>query len=242
MRDKLIIVGGIALVFLVVMFVVVGHKDRATDSFALLSSGGEGSTIAVQVVGGESVQQAASAGSLAGTSVRSHFPAISQRDKSQYASEQEWQTWAASACSAAALSSVLNGYGKQVRITDVLSFMQQQDAIKAGAGLYRYDVIGTLAARYNLRAVYSEDKNLDAHFDQVLGYLKQGYPVILNVLDSTFFPNGHFIVATGINQDGSIAILNPDPTGDKSVNQNWPVEGLKLYFSRMERSAAILPA
>ncbi len=240
MRDKMIAVGVLALLlFGVLMVVLGGHKSESSGWFA---SGESGGAFQAQVVGGNSsgggpiATIGARAGQLA------HFPAISQRDRQQYASDAEWQTWAASACSAAAMSSVLNGYGVPVRITDVLAQMQQMDAIKAGAGLYRYEAFNSIAAKYNLKTVYSEEKDVDSHFDHIIGYLRQGYPVILNILDSNFFPNGHFIVATGINPDGTIAIINPDPTRDKSVNQNWPVEGLKLYFSRMTRSAAILPA
>ncbi|HEX2914694.1 MAG TPA: C39 family peptidase, partial [Chloroflexia bacterium] len=123
-----------------------------------------------------------------------------------------------------------------------LDYLVQQNAIKAGAGLYRYDVFTSIASKYGLKAVYSEDKNVDAHFNQVLSYLKQGEPVIMNVLDPTYFPAGHFVVATGINSDGTIAVMNPDPVGGKSVEQNWPQDALKLYFGRMARSAVFTKA
>ncbi len=169
------------------------------------------------------------------------FPAVWQRDKAQYNSEAEWQTWSPSACSAASLSSVLIGYGHPVRITDVLYQFQQEKAIKSSVGLFKYDVFNNIASQYGLKVIYSEDKDLDAHFGRVLGYLKQGYPVILNVLDPVYFPSGHFIVATGLNQDGTVAIMNPDPTGGQQVNQDWTQDSLRLYFSRMKRSAAVLP-
>jgi hypothetical protein len=169
------------------------------------------------------------------------FPAIWQRDKAQYNSDAEWKTWSPSACSAAALSSVLIGYGHPVRITDVLYQFQQEKAIKSSVGLFKYDVFNNVASQFGLKVIYSEDKDLEAHFGRVLDFLKQGYPVILNVLDPVYFPDGHFIVATGLNPDGTVAIMNPDPTGGSQVNQNWTQDSLKLYFSRMKRSAAVLP-
>ncbi|MBN9387135.1 MAG: C39 family peptidase [Chloroflexi bacterium] len=169
------------------------------------------------------------------------FPAVWQRDKTQYINDGEWQTWAPSACSAASLASVLIGYGHPVRITDVLYQFRQLGAIKSSVGLYKYDVFSTVASQYGLKVIYSEDKDLDAHFARVLDFLKQGYPVILNVRDPVYFPDGHFIVATGLNPDGTVAIMNPDPTDGKGVNQNWTQESLKLYFGRMDRSAAVLP-
>ncbi len=198
---------------------------------------------AVEVVGMTSPSDASvpSQANRATTVSKLVFPAVWQRDKTQYASEDEWKTWAASACSAAALSSVLTGYGHPVKISDVLNQFEQQNAIKSSVGLYKYNVFNTVASKYGLKVAYSEDKNLDSHFGRVLDYLKQGYPVILNVLDPTYFPGGHFIVATGLNPDNTVAIMNPDPTGGKQVNQFWTQDSLKLYFSRMTRSAAILP-
>lgn len=242
MRDKLVMVGGLALAVLVVGLLVLGSKksDREVSIWSVGTN--NNGAVQAQVIGGSNVAVIGGTQQMAAGAAKSlRFPAISQRDKSQYANEQEWRTWAGSACSAAAISAVLNGYGKSVRVTDVLAYLQSQNAIKAGAGLYRYDVFETVAAKYGLKATYSDDKNTDSHFERVLGYLKSGYPVILNVLDPNYFPAGHFIVATGVNDDGTIAILNPDPTSDKSVAQNWPAEGLKLYFSRMNRSAAIMP-
>ena len=175
------------------------------------------------------------------TSGKPVFPAIWQRDKTQYINDDEWKTWSPSACSAASLSSVLIGYGHPVRITDVLYQFRLENAIKSSVGLYKYDVFSNVASQYGLKVVYSEDKNLDAHFNSVLDFLRQGDPVILNVLDPVYFPDGHFIVATGLNPDGTVAIMNPDPTGGAQVNQNWTQDSLKLYFSRMKRSAAALP-
>lgn len=177
----------------------------------------------------------------AAASTRPVSPGVWQRDKTQYINDAEWQTWAPSACSAASLASVLISYGHPVRITDVLYQFRQLGAIKSSVGLYKYDVFNTVASQYGLKVIYSEDKDLDAHFARVLDFLKQGYPVILNVRDPVYFPDGHFVVANGINADGTVAIMNPDPTDDKGVNQNWTQDSLKLYFGRMKRSAAVLP-
>lgn len=245
MRNKLIIVGLLAVAALIILSMLSSNKSSSTTWY--LAAGSQGGMREAQVVNGYGTpiavpKQPASGNSSGAIPVSAgRFPAVWQRDRNQYASEQEWRVWAASACSAAALSSVLSGYGNSVRVTDVLAYLQQQDAIKAGAGLYRYDVFGSIANKYNLKAIYSEEKDVDAHLDKVMNYLKQGYPVILNVFDSTFFPGGHFVVATGINSDGSIVIVNPDPTSNNSVIQDWPLDGLKSYFSRMTRSAAFMP-
>lgn len=165
------------------------------------------------------------------------FPAISQRDKSQYSSEAEWREWAASACSAAAMTSVLNGFGKQVKISDVLVLMRGQNSITSSGGLYRYGVFSSIGSQYGLKVQYSEDKDVDRHFNAIMGALGKGSPVIVNIQDATFFPNGHFIVAVRANPDGTVSVINPDPALGKPVNQDWPRDTLKTYFSRSLRSA-----
>ncbi len=234
--NALIIVGFLALVILFALVVFGSHKEEVSSWVGL---GEGGSVIDAQIVGVNPAP--APPGLVAGTG-GGRFPAISQRDKSQYADEAEWRTWAASSCSAAALSSVLNGYGKSVRVTDVLAYLQEQNAIKPNMGLYRYDVFASISAKYGLKAAYSEDKDLEAHFNRILDYLKRGVPVIINVYDPAYFPGGHFIVATGLNPDGTAAIINPDPARDKTVSQNWPLDGLKRYFASRLRSAAITTA
>jgi hypothetical protein len=244
-REKLLMLGALALALFVFLNFLLAPK-KSPDIWVSQAKASQQQMAAVDFVG---VATAASEPPAAPAPLQTAsavvrklvFPAVWQRDKAQYASEDEWKTWAGSACSAAALASVLSGYGHPVKISDVLAQFVQQDAIKSTVGLYKYNVFGTVASQYGLKVAYSEDKNLEAHFEQILNYLRQGYPVILNVLDATYFPSGHFIVATGLNPDNTVAIMNPDPTGGSQVNQNWPVDGLKLYFSRMNRSAAILP-
>ncbi len=235
--SRLLVIAGVALTIFGAVWFFNRPKDDGNDWMGTIA--GEGGVINAQIIGPN--------GPLVGPSFvtsgqSGKFPAISQRDKSQYADEAEWRTWAGSACSAAALTSVLSGYGKGVRITEVLAYLRQQNAIGSNSGLYKYDVFSSIAAKYGLKAVYSEDKDLEGHFAQITKFLQQGVPVVVNVRDPNYFPNGHFVVATGFNADGTVAIVNPDPASGKSVGQNWPVDSLKLYFGRSLRSAAYLPA
>ncbi len=171
----------------------------------------------------------------------SGFPLISQRDKSQYNSEAEWKEWSPSACSAASLVAVLNGFGVPTRITDILWLMQQERAINASKGLFDYGVLSSIPSKFGLRGEYSEDKDLDRHFESILNGLRLGKPVVINVWDAVYFPGGHFVVATHLNPDNTVSIINPDPVPGSSPAQDWPLEGLKLYFSRTTRSSIISP-
>jgi hypothetical protein len=169
------------------------------------------------------------------------FSPISQRDKRQYSSEEEWKEWSPSACSPAAVASVLNGYGKKVTVSEVLGLMLDQGAISSSKGLFRYGVFSTIASKYGLRAEYSDSKDLNVHFDTVMTAVQKGYPAIMNIQDATYFPNGHFIVAIRANPNDTVSVINPDPARGSPVVQEWPRDALKTYFSRSLRSAVFFP-
>jgi hypothetical protein len=248
-NNKFLAAGFIVLAVLVVLnLLFASKKDEDTWVSTAKASNPQSRVASAEIIGAPTgaeptatPESSALPPAAVSAATKPVFPPVWQRDKAQYIDDGEWQTWAPSACSAASLASVLIGYGHPVRITDVLYQFRQLGAIKSNVGLYKYDVFSTVASRYGLKVIYSEDNDLDAHFARVLDFLKQGYPVILNVRDPVYFPDGHFIVATALNPDGTVAIMNPDPTDDKGVNQNWTQDSLKLYFSRMKRSAAVLP-
>src|SRR6266487_49501 len=65
---------------------------------------------------------------LPGTSLIGAFRALlrlSQLDPAQYNSTAEYNNWAYSACSAAALTEVINSYGHHYRVTDILKVESQ---------------------------------------------------------------------------------------------------------------------
>src|SRR5215469_11428281 len=66
---------------------------------------------------------------------------ISQFDPGQYRSAAEYQTWAYSTCSTAAMAEVMNSYGHSYRITDVLAVESSIGAISPQLGLLFEDGI-----------------------------------------------------------------------------------------------------
>ncbi len=222
---------GFGLVVVFAIFAVMGGIRKAPN-INVVDVNGLGAVINAQIVG--QVNPA--------TGVSLSFPAISQRDKLQYQNEAEWRQWSASACSASAVASVLNGFGKNVKVTDVLNLMRDEGAISSSGGLFRYGVFNSIGAKYGLKVRYSESKDLDQHFDSIMNALQKGYPVVINIQDNTYFPNGHFIVAVRSNADNTISVINPDPAPGKPVSQEWSRDSLKTYFSRSLRSAIYTPA
>jgi hypothetical protein len=222
--------GGFVLLVVFAAMMLMNGKRKAPD--IVIDTSGISSAFNAQISGSTQTN----------TGVSLTFPAVSQRDKSQYSSEAEWKEWSASACSAASVASVLNGFGKNVKVSDVLNLMRQDGAISSSAGLFRYDVFSTIGSKYGLKVDYSENKNVDDHFNNIMSALNKGYPVVTNIQDNTYFPNGHFIVAVRYNPaTDTVSVMNPDPMPGKSVAQEWSRDSLKTYFSRSLRSAIFMP-
>src|SRR3712207_3265039 len=154
MRNKLLVVLFLAVAVFVVLNLL--SSRNSSEGGIWLPGSSQGQVVSAQVVdsNGAPVTVVSSNNGGGGGAIRAasggggRFPAVWQRDKAQYSTEAEWRTWAASACSAAALTSVLNGYGNSLKVTNVLEYLQQQNAIKAGAGLFRYDVFNSIANKY----------------------------------------------------------------------------------------------
>jgi len=224
MLNKIILVCFIMLVGLVILILLSNH-DSPTNRFVTNSSGG---IYNAQMMGASSLSQ------------NTGLLGYSQRDPGQYASTDEYKTWSPSACSAAAIAAIFSNQGKTVRTTDILSIMRDRKAITASSGLFDYSIFSTVASRYNLRADLDESHDLDSHFNRILDYLGKGTPVLINVQDRSFFPNGHFIAAFRLNPDNTVTVTNSDPEPGRPVVQDWPVDALKTYFSRTYRSVVFL--
>jgi hypothetical protein len=126
---------------------------------------------------------------------------ISQLDPAQYASQQEWRTWAYSACSAAAMTEVLNAYGGQYRIHNVLSVERSltipgssppEPYITPQLGLTAEAGIAATMQHFGFTTTWGDHWTL-AH---VLAVANSGTPVIVSWPPSRY-AGGHIVVVTG---------------------------------------------
>ena len=62
---------------------------------------------------------------------------------------------------------------------------------------------------------------LDVDYDALVGALDSGMPVICNVGPGDFTLTGHFIVITGVNDDGTLSIK--DPFSSINSSETWDV-------------------
>jgi Peptidase C39 family len=118
---------------------------------------------------------------------------ISQLDPSQYdAPPFDVNTWWDSACSAAAMTMVINAYGHTYRIVDILREEVRLHEITEASGLLHSSGIDRTVAQFGFRATWLHPGSLD----QVIATANNGTPVIAN-LRGPNFPTGHFQVVKG---------------------------------------------
>lgn len=117
---------------------------------------------------------------------------ISQLDHAQYASDAEFNTWAYSACSTAAMTVVFNAYGNHYRITDVLKVESELGEITPQLGLTENIGVARTAERFGFTTNWGDSWNLD----QVLASANAGHPVIVGWPPS-LYTGGHIVVVTG---------------------------------------------
>ncbi|HWZ19555.1 MAG TPA: C39 family peptidase [Ktedonobacteraceae bacterium] len=119
---------------------------------------------------------------------------ISQLDPAQYSSSEEYTTWAYSACSAASITEVLNAYGHQYRVTDILHVEAQIGEITPALGLLRPEGIEHTAAQFGFKTTWGNAWSLD----QVIESADHGNPVIVSFPPDRY-EGGHLLVVTGGN-------------------------------------------
>jgi hypothetical protein len=120
---------------------------------------------------------------------------ISQLDPSQYNSTAEYATWAYSACSAAAMTEVLNAYGRNYRIHDILVVEAARGDITPQLGLVGPAGIADTVAQFGFQTpTWGNTLSLD----QVIASANAGRPVIVGFPPDRY-AGGHILVVTGGN-------------------------------------------
>ena len=142
-----------------------------------------------------------------GTSVSNHSPPdlftgmvgasktlkrISQLDPGQYGSPQEYNTWWNSACSAASMTEVINAYGHNYRITDILRVESGLGEITPALGLMEPRGIDRTVARFGFTTWWLTRPSLD----EIIKVADHGRPVIVDFPPDRW-PGGHILVVIG---------------------------------------------
>lgn len=121
---------------------------------------------------------------------------LSQLDPAQYNSTAEYNNWAYSACSAAALTEVINSYGHHYRVTDILKVESQIGEITPQDGLLEDVGIQRTAARFNFSTAWGHNLSLN----NIIGIANHGRPVIVSFPPDRY-AGGHLLVVIGGNSN-----------------------------------------
>ena len=117
---------------------------------------------------------------------------LSQLDPAQYDSTQEYNLWAYSACSTAAMTEVMNAYGRHYKIAEVLQVEARIKEITPSQGLLEDIGIQRTAAQFGFQTTWGHNLSLD----QIINIANQGRPVIVSFPPDRY-AGGHLLVVTG---------------------------------------------
>jgi len=142
----------------------------------------------------------ASQNTLASTQLAQPTPAtvphqvvrINQLDPAQYASNNEYRSWAYSTCSTAAIAEVLNYYGRHLRIHDVLVVQARIGEITPALGLVEDAGIAATATQFGFKTNWGYNLS----YDQVIAAANHSEPVIVGWPPQRY-DGGHLVVVVG---------------------------------------------
>ncbi|MFL5625878.1 MAG: C39 family peptidase [Ktedonobacteraceae bacterium] len=117
---------------------------------------------------------------------------LSQLDPAQYNSNQEYNTWAYSACSAASMTEVINAYGHHYRVTDILKVESAIGEITPQMGLLEDVGIERTATHFGFKTTWGHKLALN----DVIDIANHGRPVIVSFPPDRY-AGGHLLVVTG---------------------------------------------
>ena len=118
---------------------------------------------------------------------------IAQLDQNQYNSPDEYNQWAYSACSVASMTEIINAYGHNYRLTDILKVEAGLHEITPELGLLEDKGIDRTMAQFGFKMVPLQHATLDA----AIAVANQGHPVIVSFANSGYWPGGHILVLRG---------------------------------------------
>ncbi|GAC1567676.1 MAG: hypothetical protein NVS3B14_14460 [Ktedonobacteraceae bacterium] len=123
-----------------------------------------------------------------------HVAHIGQLDPSQYNSVQDYNLWAYSACSTAAMAEVINAYGHHYRIADILKVEASLNEITPSLGLVEDAGIANTVAKFGFKTQWGYSLS----YEQVVATANKGEPVIVSWPPSRY-AGGHLVVVIGGN-------------------------------------------
>jgi hypothetical protein len=118
---------------------------------------------------------------------------VDSADRSQYYSDYQWQVWSYSSCSGIAMEMVMDAYGSNLIAADVLQVELNFGVWSPYAGLLRDEGIAMAANYFGFNTDASHAHTLQ----DLITISNKGFPIIVSVRDSYYYPAGHIFVVRG---------------------------------------------
>ena len=145
------------------------------------------------------------------------FPYLLQGDdrwgSTMYSSvNDKSQTIASSACGPTSMAMVLRSYGNNVTPIDTSQYALQNGFRTANSGT-SWGFFPSIGSKYGL-TTHSLGKDASGAIDE----LEKGNPVIASMGPNTFTKGGHYIVLSGLTEDGRVLVNDPGKVSRSNVS------------------------
>jgi hypothetical protein len=188
-RHRMLVSAGLLVMMLLTLFVQSGIVDGAlhqiSQGITLLSFAQHTSATGLNTAS----QQAP--GTPLTASQR--LVRIDSADRSQYFNDYQWRVWSYTSCSGISMEMVMNAYGRHFIAADLLQVELNLGVWSVYSGLLQENGIALTAAHFGFNASLSHARTLN----DVINISNKGYPVIVSVRDSFYYPGGHLFVIRG---------------------------------------------
>gem|GEM_PF-2349780 len=172
----------------------------------------------------------------AGSGSSGPVPAILQYDPAQYDPDFPANVWRDSTCGPTSATMIINSFGYQFRVVDLLRVAGPRGDVDANAGTVSWSYLNSaeLGQKYGFSYQYLPE-NGTARIDRYKVLTAAGQPIITNVRDSYFYA-GHFLVVVAYNPANDSFTVN-DPSGRAvsapygTVTQQWSASFLESIQS-----------
>ena len=139
---------------------------------------------------------------------------VDQTDRSQYASQQEYDTWHLSSCSSASMAYVLNRQGGHYLLHDILQAEISTGSISSYSGLLNgFDSVAKTVSALGYHAT-----QVTGGIDGIIGMANGGNPVIVSMHNADW-PNGHILVIVG-GDTNNLQVVDSWSTNKASISRS----------------------
>lgn len=154
---------------------------------------------------------------------------VNQLDPGQYDGTAQYDQWAYSTCSAAAMTAVINAYGHDYRLADILAVEIARQQITSTQGLlYGASSIARTVSTFGFSSYQMDTPSLD----DVLQLANAGTPVIVGwpPTPGTWWSGGHILIVRG-GDDQRVYLVDSSRYNTQSLSRSEFLQRWTAHFA-----------